>query len=814
LNHIEYSENSKNGYFSPYIKASSQIRRLLNEKEMNNFALVFPYSQDIVNQFVTFEVLRAIIDDEIHCNYDFSNFIVKEKVSIGKATAIFEGILNNKICLTCSDLTVHLPKEIAPVLQKTNSKQLSKFDTFQKERNKIFSSSDVLSTVANKKSHMDKTIVFVNLDSTMNEIITSFSSIYLNEKSLKDLIYITKLVKGKPENVFSVVDNGISPLLCTSDLMDFDYSDIRGHIHSVIIKYSKKLEENVFFLQSLSLLQVPVTVILDEKDYVESSIFNGFKTWVWDKDNVSIAKFSPSQIINYPYLYNCARVQMSYRILECNLIDESFNLITESFKILNKEPDSIEHFPFISKLYQMVLDVVRCPFPNGMYVNSSVLDDLSSIESEIIDVQNFITPPVFEALKKVVENLFKIHSNNTFEYPKGNALIKIVQSLSLDRKDVYVIVPDNFSKQDCQELLRKDNEMVHVLWTEEFFDCEINSGVCIIIGWLQKRQMKNLIYSYKVEEYILLLYSGENHRWANPTSRSWRKRSSSFINRIIQNSIGLPIKLENTDSSEEITDLEQSNEESEFFKAIRLSRHHQYHVKGALNSQSVITADVSSIEFLGGSFMFVTDKHKMLVVDSTFDKVSSAYLDDIKEGDYIAIRKSSKDIIREEADRILNLNNYSNSREIASEWKELINEIVRDSAGYLPSVYEKLRSNGCTVILQTVRLWVNDPEIIMMDKKEDLNSIIMTARKKPLHTSDEIYDSGMLVREAHKNAGKSISDKLYSKLKKSKPQVGKPLDASIDLDIPDIGEVSLLRVVDVSREKETVETKFINKLLS
>lgn len=778
--------------------------------------MVFPYSKNIVNQFVTFEVLRAIIKDEIHCNYDFSNFLINERVSIGKATVIYGGLVDDKIRLKCSDVTVYLPKEIAPVLQQTNSKQLSKFDTFQKERNKIFSSADVLSSIANKKTHMDKTIVFINLDSTMSEIITDFSSISLNNnRSLKDLIYITKLVNGKPENVFSAKDNGISPLLCTSDLLDFDYSEIQNHIHSVIIKYSKKLEENIFFVQNLIALQVPVTLIIDQKDYIESSIVKEFRSWIWDKNNISPDQFLPSHIINYPYLYNCAIGKMSYQVLESCLIDESFHYITESFKLLNKNPDNIEQFPFISKLYQMVLDVVRCPFPSMNYLSSSLFNDLTLIESEVNEAQNFIDPSIFEALKKVIANLFEIRSNDTFEYPKGLTLIKLVKSLSISDKTIYVIIPGNYSKQDCQNLLIQFNKKVLVLWPEDFLDHERATGVCIILGWLQKLQMKNLLYSYKVQEYILLLYSGENNRWAKPTSRRWDQRSSNSVNKVVQSEIGLDISsTDNADSGEEPMDVELSNEESDFVHAIRLSRHRQYSVKGGPESHGAITVEASSIEFSEGSFMFVTDKHKMLVVDSTFTKISSAYLDSVSEGDYIVIRKSSKDIIKEEADKILSLNNCEKCRDIASEWKGLLNEIVKDSSDHLPSTFSKLKANGCSVVMQTFRIWVNDPEIIMMDRKEDLISIIKTARLKPSHSADEIFNSGMTVREAHKSAGKSISDKLYIKLKKSKPQVVNSQGTSIDLDIPDIGDVSLLRIAGVSREKETVETKYINRLLS
>lgn len=99
------------------------------------------------------------------------------------------------------EITDRLPIRFAPILQKTNAKKLSKVEVFDVERKRLSSSVEILSAIASKKSHMDKTIVFINLDSSMADIVEDLSKINLNGQSLKDLLYITKLVNGKPENL-------------------------------------------------------------------------------------------------------------------------------------------------------------------------------------------------------------------------------------------------------------------------------------------------------------------------------------------------------------------------------------------------------------------------------------------------------------------------------------------------------------------------------------------------------------------------------------------------------------------------------------
>lgn len=809
FNDIYFSDQSSPRNFSSYIKASVSIRKQLNTQNELNLALVFPNSQNIITEFLVFEILRAIHSNEIQANYNVENFSIGEKVSVGKATLIFKGKSEERVFLQCSDVDkVGIPIKLAPILQKTKSKQLSSISLFNKERKRLESSIGLLSSIASNKTHMDKTIVFINLDSSMADIIEDLSKADLNGQSLKDLLYITKLVSGKPENIFSTRDSGISPLLCASDFVDLMNSDMNNHIHSIILKYSKRIENNIPFIQSLFELKIPITMIMDCKDYMESSIMSSFKVWIWDKDNIrSLSPYGNSE--HYKYISNCANQDVKYEILEDTLINDCFIAVTKAFGMIRKELESFEGYMFIIDLYQMVLDLVRSPY---IYTGADSFSwdsktKLQTITDELEEKRNYLAPDCYDAFELVIRNLSVILSDSDYCLSKGKKLRDLLVNLAPTPKTVYLIIPDNINRQECSRYIESFNSNVLVLRTSEFLEIDASNSFCIIMGWLPRKQMLQLLYSYNSQQITILLYSAENLKWRDQANKTWRKKLFAS-NRLHLDTKDTNIELSSGTTQDEYDDYD---EEESFKRTILLSRHRKYREQES-NTERAITVEASSIEFLSNQFMFVSDKHKMLIVDSTLSKVHSYQIKDIKEGDYLVIRKSSRDIIREEADRILFANGFINARDIASEWKPLLEDLFWEYDKKYTSLYSALKSKGCSVIIQTFRMWINEPEMIMMDSINDLESIVELSTMKTLHSTKEIYDCGMLVREAHKEAGKTISEKLRMYLIKNKPT--DLFNSTIDMDIPDVGAISMMKITGISHEKETIETKYIHRLLS
>lgn len=811
LKDISYKDQSCTRVFSKYIRASAIIKNELKNQNELNVALVFPNSQHIINEFIIFEILRAIQSNEIKANYSLDNFENGEKVSVGKASLIYLGKNDERVFLKCSDVDkVSLPRHLAPILQKTNSKQLSRVSLFDKERKKHTSSIEMLSAIANKKSHMDKTVVFMNLDSTMADIVKDFSEIELSGSSLSDLIYITKLVNGEPQNVFSSRDSGISPLLCASDFVDLQNSGVNDHIHSIVIKYSQRLEDNIPFLQSLFELRVPITLIMDSIDYLSSNILSLFKVWIWDKSNI-LSLSEPEDATIYPYINNCSKQHINYEVVDDMLIDECFILITKVFSSFKKQLDSFDGYMFIINLYSIVLDLVRFPFINNRQgINiPEVIVKLQEIKNEIEEQKNYMDQESYDEINTVIQNLITIYNNIDYLYPKGEKLKELLVKYSNEQRNVCIIIPENTSnKQEIYGYIKTFNSNALIYRPSEFLKIDASDSVCIVLGWLKRKQMLQLLYSFNSQEIILILYSAENKKWREQTSKTWSEKLKTNNRLYIQSSND---KVSFYFGTSQQSDAEDYDEEESLRKTVLFSKHRKYRNQDSSTERNP-AVEASSIELSDNQFMFVTENHKMLIVDSSLTKVHSFTIKDIKEGDYLVIRKSTKDIIREEADRILHSNGYDKERDIASEWKPLLEKLFWEYNRNYPSLFKALQGKGCSVVIQTFRMWVNEPDIIMMDKKNDLKSIIDLSEEKPKHNVDEIFECGGIVKAAHMEAGKIISEKLRLYLTHHKPS--SMLSDSIDMTIPDIGEISLVEISSVSRDKETVETKHIHRLLS
>ena len=818
LDKAVYTDRFSSRSFNKYIKLSSIIKKKMNEQDIQDLAFVFPNSQNLVNEFTIFEVFRAILNDEIHADYDLSSFQIGDRVSIGKATVIYKGVKeeNKKksIIVECSDCNSQLPIAQAPMFQKTNSKQLSGVQKYNHER-KLLLSKSLLTAIANTKSHMDKTIVLVNLDSSIQDIMSSFSEISLDGKPVKDLVFISKLVNGKQENAFSSKDKGISPLLIATEIPDFNSAGITGKIHSIILNYSKRLEDDVITVQKLRGLHIPVTILIDKKDYLESRLLNNFKTWVWDKENINQQGMPINTEGYYPFLFNCMKHKIEYLLAESPVIEESFLLITESFRQLNKEGKVSDRFPFVSKIYQAVLNTVRCPFSFNSEFSLPITTEFSSLITSIENDKNYLPRGIYESLITIVNNLQTIHSAD-FSYPKGELLIHFVTKIQKDNpgEKVFIVLPDTFSKNEFQLMCNQANPFVVVLYVSDYLSKEPSSGKCIITGWLSKKQMREVLYSYKSSEYYILLYNEEKKRWAEPTSRTWNRTIQTTRNSIITKILGvIP-----DNPQEEITcdnaDENLSDEESIFHGIVMQTKLHQYYGCSGNRDVNNPTVDASIIEFEGSKFMFVTDKHKMLVVSDSFTRVRLETSSNLLEGSFVVIRKSSKDIIREEADRILKKERHDSLRSISSEWKEALYNSYCECNYSIPQLHELLSKNGCNVGMQAVRVWVTDPEMIIMQEYSDLTSIINSSSITTKHSAKVIYSAGRAVRTSHQEAGRNLSEKMTVILRDSKSLLDVSSNGSIDIDIPDVGEVSLFRVVSVSKEKETVEVKDLNRLLS
>ncbi len=118
----------------------------------------------------------------------------------------------------------------------------------------------------------------------------------------------------------------------------------------------------------------------------------------------------------------------------------------------------------------------------------------------------------------------------------------------------------------------------------------------------------------------------------------------------------------------------------------------------------------------------------------------------------------------------------------------------------------------------TVKNWLNNEDLIQPGDKDDLLCIAEATGDMVLKEKlEEIYKAGKEVRRAHVNAGRILSQRLRIKISEHIRELN-DIDAfnvwdPITLQLEDIGQVRILKVIDVSN-RITIDIGNTNRLLT
>ena len=173
-------------------------------------------------------------------------------------------------------------------------------------------------------------------------------------------------------------------------------------------------------------------------------------------------------------------------------------------------------------------------------------------------------------------------------------------------------------------------------------------------------------------------------------------------------------------------------------------------------------------------------------------------------------------MIRTIADLILERSGKAGMRSLSSKWKEALS--VETLFSSYEEIYDKLQENGCGKDYATVRNWMTNEDLIQPNDKEDLVCIAKaTGDQVLLEKLDEIYEAGKEVRSAHIQAGRILSNRLKQKIGEFIQNLGE-IDVfniwdPISLQIDEIGQVKILKVIDIS-SAIPVDAGNTNRLLS
>lgn len=364
---------------------------------------------------------------------------------------------------------------------------------------------------------------------------------------------------------------------------------------------------------------------------------------------------------------------------------------------------------------------------------------------------------------------------------------------------------------------------VYVLYPAEYYPALTTQfSATVVVGWLKRAIMRKILYGFNTQAYTILLYDYEK-RWKNYDTQKWNSALDSLQNRkTIERSFATD-KLHVSTSrfvppEPAPADTPKADEFAEIEVVLRENKYRQYVANGGQKAANE-TAEAIPVNYVGGYLAFYRTGHKVIsatnIIMNDADKIDTVLPEQLKMGDFVVVRETAKDLIREMADVILARSGKAGLREMAGKWKEAL-EI--ETLFYSDDeIYQHLQNAGCTKGYQAVRGWIHDDDVIAPQSRQDLEHIASATGSGVLkELLDQIYDAAQTVRSAHIQAGRVLSMHLRSRIVEAlKGHVDiDPFNIwePIEMQVEGIGTVRILKIIDIGAPV-TVDIADTNRLI-
>ena len=759
----------------PIIKTSITMLDKMIEKQGQLNILVFPEKVQSIFIFTLMKLFHNISSGKIKSNYDPTGFIPGEKLKVGNAIVEYLGMQeidgNPYLSIRLADLdSCTAPLSYCPIFQRvTTKRRLSKYAQYNAARkaavtamNKKSSGSEQLAYVTDMKTHMDSSIF------TMTSVVGA-----------KEQLRKCRIGGKKVTDVFFI-----------------GQADFEGNISNV------------------SPGQMSGT----------SLAVRGFNVCRWDKDIITDQLYDAVPLSSDRKIKNCARQTVTYLKADGAEISTAMKLLASHRK------ESEEQSPQMMKLFECLNNLTFSALRTTIPLSDIVVD---MADKELDDCQEIlakekiynIPETTVDDYEMIIKALRKVYSYS-YKFKKE----KMLQDFLLEHKTekIILIIPERSSKQQIQNfwslwcLQHRVKGYLRVLFPAEYYTWPTGEAdITIICGWLKRAVMRKIIYGFNTSAYVVLLYDYEN-RWKNHDTSRWTKALDNSGNKsIIENSFvtdKIPvstIRYEKDSSTQEPEELQDELGEIELI--LRENKYRQYVNGGTYSGNDVVPA--IPINFVGGYLAFYRIGHKMVsvtkIILSDSDKIETKIPSELKVGDFIVVRESDKDIVREIADVVLENSGKGHLRGLASKWREAVEiELLFCS---VDEICEKVKAAGCNKGLSTIKRWIEDEEVIAPRSREDLQILAeITENETLLELLDSIFEAAQEIRNAHVLAGRKLSEQLKLTLAKELKQF-EDIDPfnfwePIEMDIEGIGNVKVLKIIDIGTEIQ-IDSADTNRLI-
>ena len=824
----------------PIIKTSIYMLERMVEKQGKYNVLVFPEKVQSIFIFILMKLFHNISSGKIETNYDPTGFKPGEKLKIGNAVVEYLGTSMEEgkqpyMRIRLADLDMYkAPLSIFPIFQKVSTKRrLSKKARYVAEKKKVLgtldavhSGSEKLMYVADMKTHMSSSIFAMTSVTGIKEQLRKSR---IDGKKVTDIFYIGQAdYEGKISNISPGQMSGIPAIVFASDLYTINTATMGDNpMQSVIIDCSNtnSLLDQLDALDDLMRLDKPIVCITDVANSFELGALatRGFNIWRWDKDSITPQLFDAVPLSSDKKIKNCVEQSVIYMKADGAEISEAMRLL--AFHRKETEGQSPQMMRLYERLNTLTFAALRTTIPMTDIEVDLANKILSECQLIIENESAFISEVAICDYFSIIDFLKAIYTEG-YRFKKEEMLQAYL--IEHNTENIYLIVPEKSPKTQIQDywsswcIRQNTKRHVRVMYPSEYYLCSPgDADTTIICGWLKRAIMRKLVFGFTTCNYIVLLYDYEN-RWKNHDTARWSKALDNSGNKeIIEKSFATDdikvstIRYDKKKTNQEMRDTPDELGEIELI--LRENKYRQYTRNGSRSGADVVNA--VPVNFVGGYLAFYRTGHKVIsatgIILSDAEKIETKLPSELHVGDFIVVRESDRDIVRELADISLRNSGKSHLRELASKWREALKiELLFCTTD---EFCEKMVDAGCKKGIPTIKRWIEDDDVIAPRSKDDLKILAeITQNETLMELLDAIHDAAREVRNAHVFAGRKLSAQLKATLADELRNHGDidPFNLwdPIDMEIEGIGNVKVLKIIDVGTELQ-VEASDTNRLI-
>lgn len=832
---LSLSYDNQRMHISPIVKASILMLEDMISVQGNYNVFVFPEIHQFSKEFLLGKVIYNITSGKIQMSYDPEKFIKGQILKYKNCTVMFDRIEEVYGRLTifikfCDGAMYGVPIEIAPYFQVSDSRMLSTSSKFYENYsareainaiNHPGQSGNVLEALENHKTHLNGSIFYISAIGAAKDFLTSAE---FDGRKVTDVLYMAHANgDGEVTNLSPGQLSGNPAIIIAADLYAVHNAIDKGVVPQSIIfaaSQSNVIEKQLDAFDNLARRGFPVTCITDTANSFDLSplIHRGYNLWRWDCDSITDDVVPSEQSFANNRVRNCAKHVVEY----LSIGDES---ISNTVKLLYKQNLDIESQPpktiiAYEKLFSLAFNMLRSVVPQEQEEKNAyrqvITDCIAGLENE----KRFIGSALYSDLSSAAQSLLQVFDTQ-YKNGKYEAICDIV--LSKQYRSICIVIPDKLDRNKYERYWENLNLpcSIKVMYPMEHVEnTACNFDIVILVGWLGNKVMQQIIYGYSAKKYLILTYPCEE-QWKKSHIRNWKKAlnnsgNGEIIRKVFSNNNRQVsyAKFEHIAFDEPA--IQADDELDEIEQVIRTSRFKRYS-SGTRASEIV---EAHPISFVGGYLAFYRIGHKALVATEIIvnngDKILSKLPEKLEVGDFVIIRESEHDIIRDLADKLLARKGKSGLRSLSSKWKESL--FVEALFSTQEEIYQKLCLHGCKKDFVTFRNWMVNDDLIQPNDKEDLQYIASAIGDDVLKEKlDSIYEAGKEVRSAHVQAGRIVSQRLKNKIGEYIQNLGK-IDSfnvwdPITLHLEEVGLVKILKVIDVNNAIP-VDIGITNRLIS